>query len=63
MIEAEAGENFYNFIERVMQQACWTQTNKAGLFNGITVAVHMNSHINDLCAIYDLKCEIRRLKK
>jgi hypothetical protein len=63
MLRAEAGEHFYTFAERLIENALWTKTNKAGEHNGIVIKAHPHSCPEDLCTIYDLKCELRRLKK
>lgn len=60
--KAEAGENFYFFMERVRKSL-----NDNGymyghaIFNDISITVSKNSCIDDLDVIYKLKSRLRQL--
>lgn len=63
LYDVQSGENFYQFIRRIQIQMGRDNRNGVHIsFNDITFCVHPESYIDDMCLIYDLKCEIRRLK-
>ena len=61
--EPKMGESFYNFIQRV-QRNLWVNTRKSVqvTFNDIRINVYRDSNEYDIATIYDLKCEIARMK-
>lgn len=61
-IEIEKGMTFHQALERAV-----IITQERGgyvdfTFNGIDVTFHENSYPNDIATIYDLKCQLRRIK-
>jgi hypothetical protein len=63
-IEAQAGEWVGSFFERVKEELKTSdhfyQTVR---FNDVFVTVSWDSNVDDLLIIYDLKCQINRLKE
>ena len=60
--EAGAGEYIYSFFVRVKHEANLGCEVMLGAFNEIEIEVDPDSCVNDLCTIYALKHELRRLK-
>lgn len=59
---AESGDNFFSAVKK-LQETLKTSEDYCDLeFNEIRVRVSKTSNINDLSAIYDLKCKIRRME-
>jgi hypothetical protein len=61
--EPPKGESFRNAVTNLKQDLRRTgSAYKQILFNEIYVTVSPDSNIDDICTIYDLKHELRRLK-
>ena len=60
-IRAEAGETTFSVLRRALQETRGVLSVDV-FHNEIHIKVHPDSHIDDLCMIYDLKHQIRRLK-
>jgi hypothetical protein len=61
---AESGENFYLFMDRVRTDLCKNNFMYGhAIFNDINITVSKNSCIDDLNVIYKLKSQLRQLGK
>lgn len=58
--KAEPGEAFYSFLLRIKKEMVKHHADCE--FNDITFTVYQDSNLSDLCLIYGLKSEIRRIK-
>lgn len=60
--ELPAGGTIFNVVNSAKEKAQKVQKIQFFEFNGIYLEVRPNSEINDICLIYQLRNEIRRLK-
>lgn len=59
---AQSGESFYSAVSRIQSEMLHREDYIDLIFNDISVRVSKNSNPHDIATIYDLKCELRRLK-
>lgn len=63
MIQAEKGEMFYNFADRVIKDLQISKDSHTDIvFNEIEIRVDRRSFVEDICHIYELKSAFRHLK-
>jgi hypothetical protein len=62
--EPPKGESFRNAVDNLKKKLQTTGGSyRQILFNEIYVTVSSDSNVDDICTIYDLKHEMRRVKK
>lgn len=61
--QVDAGLMFYQAAEHAIELAKKHKETVEFEFNGILILAYSTSDIKDLCLIYDLKHQIRRLKE
>jgi hypothetical protein len=62
-IEAEKGDSIYTAARKAIMHAKINSTEVRFVFNEIEIIVSPLSFDIDIVTIYDLKCNVRRLKK
>jgi hypothetical protein len=62
-IEAEKGDNIYSAAKKACLEALIKNKDATLIFNGIEIKVYRKSLPENICEIYDLKSQIRQLKK